>query len=75
MTLVKEPSHLPPSCRANQAFVNVVLALVDPEDSVAVIAPIYFDHIMTLYVPSCKLLASTMLQLLCNSQGADDQAC
>lgn len=34
---------------ANQAFVNLVLTLVDPEDGVVLFTPCYFDHIMVAY--------------------------
>lgn len=33
---------------ANQAFTNVVLALVDADDPVCVFAPYYFNHVMAL---------------------------
>jgi aspartate/methionine/tyrosine aminotransferase len=33
---------------ANQAFVNVVLALCDASDRVVLFVPYYFNHIMAL---------------------------
>ena len=33
---------------ANQAFANVVLALLDPEDACVLFAPYYFNHMMAL---------------------------
>jgi hypothetical protein len=33
---------------ANQAFVNIVLSLVDESDSVVLFKPYYFNHIMAL---------------------------
>jgi aromatic aminotransferase len=33
---------------ANQAFVNVVLTLVDAEDSVVLFKPYYFNHLMAI---------------------------
>lgn len=35
---------------ANQAFVNLVLALLDPQDAVVLFAPYYFNHMMALQV-------------------------
>lgn len=37
---------------ANQAFVNLVLALLDPQDSVVLFAPYYFNHMMAIQVRS-----------------------
>ena len=33
---------------ANQAFANVVLAVLDPEDTCVLFAPYYFNHMMAL---------------------------
>lgn len=33
---------------ANQAFVNIVLALLDPWDKVVLFRPYYFNHLMAL---------------------------
>jgi DNA-binding transcriptional MocR family regulator len=33
---------------ANQAFVNIVLSLVDESDTVVLFKPYYFNHIMAL---------------------------
>lgn len=33
---------------ANQAFVNLVIALLDPSDKAALFAPYYFNHRMAL---------------------------
>ena len=33
---------------ANQAFVNIVLALLDPADEVVLFLPYYFNHLMAL---------------------------
>ena len=37
---------------ANQAFVNLVLALLDPQDAAVLFAPYYFNHMMALQVMS-----------------------
>lgn len=37
---------------ANQAFVNLVLALLDPQDAVVLFAPYYFNHMMAIQVIS-----------------------
>lgn len=37
----------------NQAFVNLVLSLVDEGDSVVLFRPAYFDHLMVRVVLSC----------------------
>ena len=50
---------------ANQAFVNLVLALLDPQDAVILFAPYYFNHMMALQVqfsPFNANLASALLQ-------------
>lgn len=43
---------------ANQAFVNLVLTLLDSQDSVVLFAPYYFNHLMAIqvgafYLPLC----------------------
>lgn len=35
---------------ANQAFVNVVLTLLDPSDRVVLFVPYYFNHLMAIQV-------------------------
>lgn len=46
---------------ANQAFTNVVLALLDASDSAVLFAPYYFNHLMV--VPLAKKLPCLLHQL------------
>ena len=49
---------------ANQAFVNVVLALVDASDRVVLFSPYYFNHLMALQVRSKLLYVWLILSLV-----------
>lgn len=40
---------------ANQAFVNLVLSLVDAKDRVVLFAPYYFNHLMALQMTGQSL--------------------
>ncbi len=46
--LALDPDRLVLTCGANQAYVNVCLALFDPGDEVLLPAPYYFNHKMAL---------------------------
>ena len=50
---------------ANQAFVNVVLALVDASDRVVLFSPYYFNHLMALQVCSMLPHVWLILRLVC----------
>ena len=50
---------------ANQAFVNVVLALVDASDRVVLFSPYYFNHLMALQVRSMLPYLWLILRLVC----------
>uniref|UniRef100_A0A7S1XR07 Aminotransferase class I/classII large domain-containing protein n=1 Tax=Phaeomonas parva TaxID=124430 RepID=A0A7S1XR07_9STRA len=41
---------------ANQAFMNVVMALVDPGDKVGVVPPFYFNHVMALQMNAAEIV-------------------
>lgn len=49
---------------ANQAFMNVVLTLVDANDSVVLFKPYYFNHYMALQMTNCAVVLGEVTESL-----------
>ena len=55
------PENVLVTCGANQAFVNVLLALTRPGDKVVLMGPSYFDHDFAVELAGCRVAQVPLL--------------